>query len=82
MCTMGQIATWIMLRRVYNPPKTKFRLRFAEPPKVTDRKAMVRGTSQLANASAINIVRTLLVAKDISPDSIFCKAPVSKKEKA
>jgi hypothetical protein len=50
---MGHFAMWNIPRTVNNPPKTIFRLRFAKPPKVTDRKAMVRGISQSVNASII-----------------------------
>lgn len=63
---MGQTAMWIMPRRVYNPPKTIFRLRFAQSPKVTDRKAMVRGTSQLVNASPIAKRAHLSFASDFT----------------
>ena len=53
MCTIGHFARWNMLRRVNNPSITIFRLRFAQYPNVTDRKAMVRGISQSANVSTI-----------------------------
>jgi len=82
MCIMGHFATWSMLRRAYNPPKTIFRLRFAKSPKVSDKKAIVRGISQPMHVSPINIMCTSLVAVVFSPDSIFCKAPGSKKERA
>jgi hypothetical protein len=71
---MGQIAIWIMPQRVNNPAKTIFRLRFAKSPKVTDRKAMVRGINQLVSASPIAV----RARKVIAPDNIFCKAPGSK----
>jgi hypothetical protein len=71
---MGQIAMWTMPKRVNNTPKTIFRSWFAKSPRFTDRKAMVRGISQLVNASMI-AVRERNV---ISPDDIFCKAPGSK----
>jgi len=69
---MGQTAGWIMPRRVYNPPKTIFNVRFAELPKVTDRKAIVRGINQLANASAIAPIVDKVNSFEVgSFDSIF-----------
>ena len=74
MCSIGQIAMWIILRTVNSPPKTIFRLRFAKSFKVTDRKAIVRGISQLVNASPIAV----RARKIVFSDNIFCKAPGSK----